>query len=450
MATMALLLAGSWIFYRERMLLCDDAHIAFHIINNGALQIQQMRFGAFITQWVPLVLAKLHLPLATVLMGYSLSFNLFYFMVAALLVFRFRAYKLAILMAFYYTLVASDTFYWTNNEIHQGIAWMFLCFGYIFAPGKQRPFVAVLLVLLIIGGLAVVTHPLVILPFVFLPVFLRLDSREWPFTPRRTLILAGVTLLLFATRVLISRQGAEYDKQLLNNITAPSWPMAVEILKNMVKNYWLLPVVFIAGLLAICRQRKWLLVAWTGIFCIGYFIAVCMAFKGYLAFYTESELMPAVIFAATPFVYFILPQMQQRQVVLSLCFIFLVRLSYIGVSSQKFSRRADAITKVLRRMERDNISKLVLTKPGDAADPLWMLDWGLPAESFLSSALSGDTVQRQFLIFTKAEAPGRTPGDKAEIIMTGNYISAGSLNAFYFRADTAQSYFTKPYNEYVR
>src|ERR1044071_9848746 len=90
LGTLAVLLLAAGLFWKERMLLCDAPHIAFRILNEGKLQIHQHRYGAFVTQSFPLIASKLPLPLSIVLFLYSISFNLFYFLVGALLVFRFR------------------------------------------------------------------------------------------------------------------------------------------------------------------------------------------------------------------------------------------------------------------------------------------------------------------------------------------------------------------------
>src|SRR6185436_11625598 len=101
----------------------------FRIINLGELQPQEYRFGSFITQIFPLLGSKLHLPLSWIVVLYSASFNLFYLAVAAILVLKIKEYALAILMSFYYVLFVSDSYFWISNEVHQGIAWMFLFFG---------------------------------------------------------------------------------------------------------------------------------------------------------------------------------------------------------------------------------------------------------------------------------------------------------------------------------
>ena len=95
---LSILLLGAVVFYKERMVFSDAAHIVFYEINQGKLQIQVERYGAFITQIWPLLGSKLNLSLKAILILYSLSFNVFYLAVA-LILFRFRDYQLVILMA---------------------------------------------------------------------------------------------------------------------------------------------------------------------------------------------------------------------------------------------------------------------------------------------------------------------------------------------------------------
>lgn len=457
LGTLAVLVIGALVFWKERMLLCDAPHIAFRIINEQALQIQQFRYGAFITQSVPLLACKLHLPLQTVLMLYSLGFNLFYFLIAAVLVFRFKTYGLAVLMGFYYTLFASDTFYWTNNEVHQGIAWMFLCFGYIFSPGKQRSFAPVALMLLLVGGLAIITHPLVLIPFVFLWGFFLIDRSQWEFTRQQTIALTSIVVILVIAKLIISKTIASYDSSMMAGVGSLSLKsigealtsdMALELLKNTVKNFWIIPVLFVLGIVALLKYKKHLLAAYTALFCIAYFVAVCMTFKGYLAFYTESELMAAAIIATAPFVYFVLPQLKEKQALLLVVIIFLIRLAYIGVSSQKFTNRVGALNKLLQHMQRDNIAKLALLKDEDRVDPIWMLDWGVPVESIMLSALNGDTVQRHFIILKPGEEERVAVG--ARHFVTTDIWRIDQLNQFYYHFDTTQPYLIKPYKDYIR
>jgi len=59
-AAMGALFVLAILFYKERVLFADAAFIAFHIINDKKLAIQENRYGSFITQVVPLFGQKLH------------------------------------------------------------------------------------------------------------------------------------------------------------------------------------------------------------------------------------------------------------------------------------------------------------------------------------------------------------------------------------------------------
>ena len=98
---LALLAIGAAVFYKLRMSFLDAPYIAFNIINTDALHIQEHRYGAFITQAVPLLAARMGLSVKAILVGYSLSFTLFYLLVALLLVYKFKEYGMAVLMACY-------------------------------------------------------------------------------------------------------------------------------------------------------------------------------------------------------------------------------------------------------------------------------------------------------------------------------------------------------------
>jgi hypothetical protein len=131
-------LLGAALFSLERVLFADATFILFRIINSDSLQIQEHRFGSFITQGVPLLAARLQLPLATNVVLYSTSFTLSYLVVVLLLLYQFKEHELAVLMGLYFLLFVGDTWFWMNNEVHQGIAWMFLFLCYNKLAGKKE------------------------------------------------------------------------------------------------------------------------------------------------------------------------------------------------------------------------------------------------------------------------------------------------------------------------
>src|SRR4051812_35045042 len=94
---LAMLLAGSIVFYKERMLFIDAPHVLWRIINDGKLMLSDFRYGSFISQVFPLFGSKMHLPLRWLTLLYSCGFYVFYLAVGLLLVYKFRNYALAVL-----------------------------------------------------------------------------------------------------------------------------------------------------------------------------------------------------------------------------------------------------------------------------------------------------------------------------------------------------------------
>jgi hypothetical protein len=85
--------------------------------------IMEHRYGSIITQIWPW-LAEMGLPLDVLLSIYNLSFNIFYLLVALLMVFKWKEYGIAVLIALI-TPLWLDRLFWTNNEIHQAMGWLF-------------------------------------------------------------------------------------------------------------------------------------------------------------------------------------------------------------------------------------------------------------------------------------------------------------------------------------
>ena len=163
------LLILSFFTYRERMLFTDPAWVAFNIINTKSLLITEYRIGTFITQIFPLIGVYLGLSLKAILILYSISHYLFFLAIAILVGTVWKQKWLAILLALYLTVFVSDLYYWPNNEVHQGLGWMFLFLGlYLHRRNLGRFHAWHHLLLLAFAFLALSSHMLVMLPFGFL------------------------------------------------------------------------------------------------------------------------------------------------------------------------------------------------------------------------------------------------------------------------------------------
>jgi phosphate starvation-inducible membrane PsiE len=75
LAALGILLILSVIFFKERVFFADASYVLFDILNYKKFAIQEHRYGSFITQIVPYLGAKLHLPIRALVFSYAVIFN---------------------------------------------------------------------------------------------------------------------------------------------------------------------------------------------------------------------------------------------------------------------------------------------------------------------------------------------------------------------------------------
>jgi len=446
----AVLLAGSVFFYKERMLFIDAPHILFRIINDGHLMISDFRYGSFVTQIFPLFGSFLHLPLKCLMVLYSASFYLFYLMVALLLVYKYKNYGLALLFGLYLTLFVSGTYYWPNNEVHQGIGWLMLALAanYYIAE-KQRPFILSLVVFIGSCYLAIWTHPLVMLVAVYLWFFLMM-GQFWPYSRLQSVLYSVVLLGLSFLKFNQGRQHG-YDSTKIEVVTGLhiatastifSSPQFHFFVHNCLTNYWLFLLLFIAGIAGMLAQKKFLPLLWTLLFAGGYLTLVCITFWDANAnrFYIESEYMPLSIIGTAPFVYFVLPRLRSRVGATIISLVFLVRLVYICDAHAAFTNRVAILNSINNKMKEKNLTKIIIPEPVPGIDSALIMNWGAPVESLLLSGIKGDNPQRSFIFAVPGDANAYAKIGSDTLIGCWDLRPQSKINQFYFHTDTSVKY----------
>jgi hypothetical protein len=441
-----ILFLGSLYFSLERILYSDSSFILFRVINLQSLQPQEYRYGSFITQGFPLVAAKLHLPLSWIVLLYSASFNLFYLTVAAILVLRLKEYSLGVLMSFYFILFVTDSYYWITNEVHQGIAWMFLVFGLtIYFFRRNVSIVISLPVFLVLAFLSIYTHPLVIFPAIFLWIFFLLEEKS--FRKRSAIIFSLILLAVCISKFYFSARGDHYDADKLYVIThhldtkkilrSLYSPLARIILKKSFTTYWLVPVLFLTGLFFAIRARKYKQAILVILCSLAYLAAICIIYQDFLPFYTESELMPVTIIVTTLFVYYTIPSLRQKTILIILSGIFLFRLVNIAMASEKFTERKDWLFAELKYMREKNIKKGVIYRQ-EMNQKEFLSYWATPQESIIASALSHDKPNLTFIVGDSTDISKRLPANT--MLDAFESWDIGGLNRHYFSFDTTTTY----------
>jgi len=451
---MLLLLLGAFRFYKERMLFIDAAHICFRLLNYKTFVIEEHRYGSFITQLVPLIGQKLHLSLKAILIAYSASFNLFYLAIVCLLLFRYKQYSLAVLMALYYVLFVSDAYYWTNNEVHQGTAWMFLFFAVAFRNAEKQPAVLLqVLSFIILAALAIFTHPLVMISIIFLWGYFFINKEQWPYSRSSSVLFSALLVMIVLLKYFVSRVSHGYDSGKIDLATqlnptgiwhALKAPMTKTFFHDCIYNYWLILLIFLTGIVILIKERKWPLLLWTLLFTIGFYTLMALTYGNSLydrhtLFYMESEWMSFSLILAAPFVFNFLPCLQARNAAWLLAFIFIVRFTYILEAAPVFTARIAFIERGLQQMRKKGLTKLVLIKENNSLDDKLLMAWGLPDESLMASVMDGDRPARTFTEMPPEQLAKGVPKDHKTMIASFQLVNE-KLNRKYFPIDTTGAY----------
>lgn len=445
-ALFVLLLAGSLFYYKQRMLFIDPAWVVFNIINTKSFLFAEYRYGAFITQMIPLAGTYLGLPLKTILVAYSASFAAFYLSALAIVVLKYRQIALGILMAFYFTLFVSDEFFWPNNEVHQGIAWMFLFLG-LFNYNARHNKKYHHFFLPVFGFLAIFSHFIVIIPFSFLWLYYFTDKRK-DFDNKVFLLYTLYLAIVFFIKYKLGVKGW-YDGAKLEHVAhigpkdiirSFSNGHARSIIPLFLTNYWVVMLLFFAGIWSTFKNKHYRLTILSIGYALGYFSLLCLtypdAFGRNTLFYMESEWMALSIIAGAVFVFKISPLLKTQYVNLILIAVFSVRVAYMLFAAPLFEHRLNATEKVLAAMKHQKINKALVIKD-ENTDNDFVMDWGAPVESLFLSAMEEDQPQLTFKIM-----PGQdikpTTADTFESCF--NRVAYAALNEQYFKIDTTQVY----------
>ena len=449
---------GALVFWQERMLFYDAPFVAFRLINLGELQIAEHRYGSFITQMVPLAGSWLQLPLKLILIGYNLSFPVFYLLVGLLLI-RWRAYPFVILLALYLSLFVSNAYFWTNNEVHQGTAWLMLWMGFLWRAQEQEynPWI-VLCGSLPLMFLAVFTHPLLIFSTVFLWVFLLVDKRFRKFPTWLLLSLSTVLFLLVFIKQQMSR-GGWYDASKIEQITKANAgemlqafgnEMSLTFLKQMAVNYWLFPLLLLFGLFTLLQQRRRWQLLWTLGSLTAFYLMLCLSFPDWVTFHAESEWMTFSLIGVTPFVFYGLPCYTAMRAAGLLALIFVVRLLYMAADAPKFVKRQELRHQMVAQMRAKGLTKVALLDARQELSFDGLPPWALPVESMYASVFQGDTVQRTVIVIDSGKAAQVENLPVAQLAAPWELYWPEKWNSYYFHPDTVHRYQVMTLEELMR
>lgn len=434
---------------QERMLFVDAPFILTNILNDGHPVIMEHRYGSIITQMWPWLGSEIGLGMPVLMHIYNASFNLFYLIVCGILVFRLRTFDLAILMALYYALMVSDAFYWTNNEIHQAMAWMFLWLGvHRFQIKNKTSMMWTAVNFGALGTLAILTHPLMIPIVIFVWLYELMESKIYNSNLRQTSICSFILIAGIALRLYLSLYGGWYDAGKISVISESGFgnifgflqkPLFDELMRHYGERYLMTTILFIATIAFLIFRKKYHQMGLMVCFVIGYNVLFLTAFDEFIPFYSESELMPLTILVGLPLVMNIGEILKPGIISILFILVFTLRIFMVISAATPYENRIVETNKTLNYMKAEGITKMVLPETPENKQ-LYIMSWGLPVESLLASIISGDPIQRTFKIVAQSDLPSYENTASNIWLDCFKSVPIQKMNNEYFQLDSLTDY----------
>ncbi len=384
----------------ERVSFLDAAFVLTKIINEGHPVIMVGRYGAFLTQMWPWLGVKLGLDIDSLILIYSVSFPLLFWMIACIL-YRVEQYLWVILLGFYMLLFNTESYFWTNNEIHQAIALFCLGMGLFdyYKDSNSRYRLLILIGISLLIGLSVLTHPLMLIVFVYYFIFEFIHHRQ-KFLTIQYFILYGITFVFGIIKYALSRTNW-YDSQKISTVQNLNSDEILNVVKDpeFIKFFSELPLMYPMVLIGISILMKDIIDnrQWSkGVLSLGFLfchvILVSIVVDIYNRFYVESQYMLISFFIVLP----LMKNHDQLRISLKRVLGLYAILSVVwwwvqfGVTVRSYTQRVEWIKTKIDTLQKSNQQKGIITALNDEEIALLKFTWALPSESLIISSVGGE------------------------------------------------------------
>ena len=389
------------VYYVERIAFLDASFVLSKIINESKPTIMVGRYGSILTQAWPWVGLKLGLSMDILMWLYSISFPTLY-LISGLILYKTKQFQWVVILGFYFILFNTESYFWTNNEIHQAIALFCLGIGlFNYIQDGDRPYKNIKLTIIsLLLGLAIHTHPLMLIVVSYYIAFYVLRYKNRLFNIHTTILLGSI--FLFGLLKYLSSKSNWYDGNkfdTLKNIDIASW---LAILKDEeFKRFFLeLPITYPAALCCvIClfyllfSKRLRLYGLMSILFLVIHVSLVALVVDIYNRFYIESQYMLLSIVMTLPIVAnFDNFSLSQKKLFflysIAAVFWWWVQFGYV---SQIFVNRVQWIEQKVSIMKKNSQNKSIIRTLKESDKELLRFTWGLPTESLLISSRKGES-----------------------------------------------------------
>ena len=435
-------------FYKERTIFVDISFHVFYMIRDNSFEIQNGRFVSVFTQLAPLMASRMHLDLNTILILYSAVFVIYYFLVFVIIYGVFRNTTLAWLYLAMQILFVTDTFYWIQSELPQGMAILFLVIALMqnMTQLPQKAGAMKYFVLYFLIYMTAYAHPILIVPFLFAMLYFRFfDTQKVSKTLIHVTTLAYILIFIVKNYLLRASHHDRDNMERLKNFKEffPDYihiPSNIKFVNYCLHDYYFLIIalLFIVGYFLWKRR---ILLAMLILLSFGvYLLVVNISFPtGGEQFYIENLYLPLGFFVLLPFLDLLEMWKLKEVVFYSLFLIFAgIRLFDISYSSKKFTDRLQWERNFIEKTQNEKQKKIIVGQSLVPIDTL-MMSWATPYEFWILSSVEYPE-QRSIVIDYGLDKYTWTQDDNTSFITQWGVFPYNELPKNYFNFTDTSKY----------
>ena len=405
--TFFVLLVLSFVLAYERVLYIDSVAQVFEFIRDEGFEIYDKRYSMLLSQLLPVLAVKLHLPLSVVVYAYSLSITIIGYLLWLITVYFLKDKKTGLLMLFV-MLGIRQTFYHSISETFQLMffasflyAWLFQrrdCQTSVFSKAVYY-FIACLFI-----ALCVFIHPVgaFFLLFILGMYILNRDISILPkcFIAIATIGMIGLKLLnvgghetsfIITTHEILVRISKMFVLE-----------SAIWYYQRLIDFYWMPLLMLIASLLFYWKKKKYWHFAFLSGFVILFWITTVVVYaKGGRDLDMERSFLPLFFFCGIPFVMEVFPNLSLKWAkifFIGLTALLIIGFAKIAIASIPYTQRLKKIEQICVMANQQGTKKILMTK--ETEEQIFPINsWGLSFESMIYSTLKGiDSTVNMYVI----------------------------------------------------
>lgn len=281
LTTLAFLLVLSVRYYLERTACFDSAWFSWLIVDSGMPQSFLARYGAWLSQLIPVALVHAGASLESVLRAYSVSQMAIHLVLFLIIAFQLRDERGAIVLPLTLVTGLHLLFYYGASELNQGLSWtvlVWVLFRRVLDRWDMPKRWGLVAVLLLTNCWTSFHHQVLMLPLVYFIGLEIIERKAWK--DLRAWTIGGVLVLWYVTRIKLFATSSYEQERMpgLADVIAllpklgelPSSQYLAEHFTKF-KPFLLLAVLTFGGLV---HTRRWMLLLWTLAWSTGFMVLV--------------------------------------------------------------------------------------------------------------------------------------------------------------------------------